>query len=836
MESTLKGKEQVKLDFIPLDFDYLDLDGKCHIRMFGRTSENKRCCVLDTTDAYFWLFPRAGIDLKKYAEKVAKISLEHASRIAKVEKVEIKDKHFLGNPIKALQVFVSNPKDIAVIKDIAKTFHETLEKKETDINFVTRYIIDKNVKPLEWVHVEGRELNQYIEVPFDVDTDIVVMADEIKPTQEHELKLNFLAFDIESTEFEIGKGEIVMISLADHNFHKVLTWKKYSNAPEEVEFVKDEAELIEKFMKIIHERKPDFLVGYFSDGFDLPYLRARAEQNHIKLDLGLDKSNLSFSRGIMPSAKITGRVHIDLYRFVNNIFAYTLQSPTISLNDVAKELIGEEKLEIDLGHITKELRSTHGKIKDAEMRRFSLYNLQDAVLTSKLFLKLWNNLAELTKVVSEPLFEVSRARYAYLVENNILHNLKRFNEIAASRPLGEEIGERREREKYIGAFVKEPRPDVYEKVAVFDFRSFWPSIIVSFNISMPTLLEKKESGGYETPEFEFDGKKRKFYFQKQEGFIPRILKELLEKRKETKAEFKRNPSPVLEAKDYALKTLANATYGYFGFFGARYYSPECGASITAISRYYIHKTIDEIEKFGFEVIYSDTDSVMFALGNKTEKDAKEILEKINKTLPGTMELELENFYVRGIFVMTKKGKTGAKKKYALLAKDGNIKIRGFEAVRRDRCDLAKETQDVVLKKVLEEGKADNALAYVIKILKEVREKKAPIEKLIIRTKLKKAIESYETRGPHVVVAEKMLEQGLPVKAGSLIEYVIAKGNSKERIRERAKLPDEVEKGGYDIDYYIEHQIVPAVETIFAVFGITKEQIIEGKKQKNLGEF
>jgi DNA polymerase I len=82
----------------------------------------------------------------------------------------------------------------------------------------------------------------------------------------------------------------------------------------------------------------------------------------------------------------------------------------------------------------------------------------------------------------------------------------------------------------------------------------------------------------------------------------------------------------------------------------------------------------------------------------------------------------------------------------------------------------------------------------------------------------------------------MEELGLPVKAGSLIEYIIASGKEKERIRDRAKLPDEVKQGSYDTDYYIEHQILPAVETIFAVFGISLEQLKEGKKQKKLEEF
>ena len=122
------------------------------------------------------------------------------------------------------------------------------------------------------------------------------------------------------------------------------------------------------------------------------------------------------------------------------------------------------------------------------------------------------------------------------------------------------------------------------------------------------------------------------YFQKEMGFIPKIVNEIIEKRKEVKHSLKKSRTPILEARDYALKTLLNATYGYFGFFGARYYSPECAASTTAISRYYIQKTLNDIEKAGFKTLYADTDSCMFLLGKKTQKDALNLLKKINATL------------------------------------------------------------------------------------------------------------------------------------------------------------------------------------------------------------
>jgi DNA polymerase I len=136
--------------------------------------------------------------------------------------------------------------------------------------------------------------------------------------------------------------------------------------------------------------------------------------------------------------------------------------------------------------------------------------------------------------------------------------------------------------------------------------------------------------------------------------------------------------------------------------------------------------------------------------------------------------------------------------------------------------------------ILKDGKHEKALSHVQKIIKELIAKKVPIEKLIIRTQLSKAIDEYENIGPHVVVAQRMQELGLPVRAGSMIEFVIAKGEKKSLVREKAKLPEEVKEGQYDVDYYLDHQIIPAIENIFSIFGVSREQLIQ--KQKNLMDF
>ena len=122
---------------------------------------------------------------------------------------------------------------------------------------------------------------------------------------------------------------------------------------------------------------------------------------------------------------------------------------------------------------------------------------------------------------------------------------------------------------------------------------------------------------------------------------------------------------------------------------------------------------------------------------------------------------------------------------------------------------------------------------------------ADLDKLMIRTQLKKPIEEYKSISPHVAIARKMRENGMPISIGMIIEYYIAEGTEKRSlVRERARMPEEMIKGKgsnasvnqYDLDYYLNNQILPAVENILEVFKINVRELFDGKKQMNLSEF
>ena len=136
--------------------------------------------------------------------------------------------------------------------------------------------------------------------------------------------------------------------------------------------------------------------------------------------------------------------------------------------------------------------------------------------------------------------------------------------------------------------------------------------------------------------------------------------------------------------------------------------------------------------------------------------------------------------------------------------------------------------------ILKENNPDKALKYVKKIIGELRKNEVDLKDVIIHTRLQKEIDDYDSIGPHVAIAKIMKQKGINVGPGSVIEFIITKNGKK--IRDKARLPDEVTKKDYDPDYYINNQVVPSVEKIFEVLDFTKDDLLEKKEQNKLDKF
>jgi DNA polymerase I len=239
--------------------------------------------------------------------------------------------------------------------------------------------------------------------------------------------------------------------------------------------------------------------------------------------------------------------------------------------------------------------------------------------------------------------------------------------------------------------------------------------------------------------------------------------------------------------------------------------------------------------FAGGVLVHNTDSIALLLGDKTKEEALEFVKAYNSKLPKSMELELEDFYKRGVFVgkRTGEGGEGAKKKYALISDSGRIKIKGFELVRRDWSRIARDTQRAVLEMILKEGDAKKASEIVKDAVRRLKEGRVPLSELVISTQLRKGLDGYDINSPEVAAARKAVKSGAKTKEeveGGVIGYVITRHGSS--ISDKAEL-EEVARD-YDPDYYINRQIIPATMKIIKELGFSEEELKGLGTQKRLG--
>jgi DNA polymerase elongation subunit (family B) len=595
-----------KTEFYPLSIDYyddFDSDGEGVIRLFGRTLDGKRICVLDDSFShYFWAIIENKKNAGKLADKILELNIKETKRVSKALNVTLHEKKFLGEKVHALQIEVNNPKAISSIYEKVKRMEGVTKCLEIDITFVKRYLMDKNIIPLVKTSVEG------VEVKKDYEVDLVLDGKNI--TQEAstvDFLPRILAFDIEvynkRRSPNSDEDPIVMLSFyGKDNYKKVITWKKFEGADKNIEFVKDEGELILRFKEVIEEFKPDYLAGYFSDGFDFPYIRDRADQYGIKLDVGLDGRNVRFNRrGGNTTARVNGFAHIDIFKFIRRIMSGELNLPAYDLDSVASHLLGKGKSGADISKLYK-VWDEGGK----GIGEYCKYNLIDSERTYELVREMLPHLHEFVKLCGLSPEEISRMSYGQLVENYVMRNIESFNELIPNRPHYDAI-KNRESSSIEGAFVYEPTAGVYEDIAVLDFKSLYPTIISAHNVCTSTLTDNRKESN-KSPEILIGKNKINYFFNfKYDGIFPKIIREILIRRNRVKEmlQQKKNDA-VLNARQYSLKVLANSAYGYLAFSGARWYCKECAAATTAYGRDYIQKLIERAKKEKLKVIYGDS--------------------------------------------------------------------------------------------------------------------------------------------------------------------------------------------------------------------------------------
>jgi DNA polymerase elongation subunit (family B) len=238
---------------------------------------------------------------------------------------------------------------------------------------------------------------------------------------------------------------------------------------------------------------------------------------------------------------------------------------------------------------------------------------------------------------------------------------------------------------------------------------------------------------------------------------------------------------------------------------------------------YIKSNINFLEKEGYKVIYSDTDSLFLTL--KPGDDVKTLIGRLNKfceflslqrnAIKSTVEFAHDKGFSKWFIC--------AKKRYAgyltfldgKYLKEPKLYVAGLEYKRTDVCKYVKKTQEQLIRRILDAKEmtyaevrtlVDQCKQYIIK-------GDVQLEDIIIGQKLTKSKEDYETETMHLAVVDEMIKDNKEVYVGDKILYYI---ESIDKEGKGIPRPVYKYKNSFARVYYWNKKIYPALFRILEV--------------------
>ncbi|XP_076212107.1 DNA polymerase alpha catalytic subunit isoform X2 [Aptenodytes patagonicus] len=564
-----------------------------------------------------------------------------------------------------------------------------------------------------------------------------------------------------------------------------------------IEIAATERTLLGFFLAKIHKIDPDVVVGHNIYGFDLEVLLQRinvCKVPHWSKIGRLRRSNmpkLGGRGGFAERNAACGRMICDVEISAKEL----IRCKSYHLSELVRQILKTERVTI----LPEEIQNMYS---DSPRLMFMLENTwTDAKFILQIMCEL-NVLPLALQITNISGNVMSRTMMGGRSERNeflLLHAFHEKDYIVPDKQVFKKLPQKlvdededfedqnkskigKKKAAYAGGLVLDPKVGFYDKfILLLDFNSLYPSIIQEFNICFTTVQRLSS-----------EAQKRAEYDIRQK----------------------------------ALKLTANSMYGCLGFSYSRFYAKPLAALVTHKGREILMHTKEMVQKMNLEVIYGDTDSIMintnstnldevFKLGNK-------IKSEVNK-LYKLLEIDIDGVF-KSLLLLKKK-------KYAALtvepAGDGKYvtkqELKGLDIVRRDWCDLAKETGNYIIGQILSDQPRDiiveNIQRRLIEIGENVINGQIPVNQFEINKALTKDPQDYPDKKslPHVHVAMWINSQGgRKVKAGDTVSYIICQDGSDLSASQRAYAPEQLQKQDnltIDTQYYLSQQIHPVVARI-----------------------
>ena len=495
------------------------------------------------------------------------------------------------------------------------------------------------------------------------------------------------SFDVESVGLDVENPENRVLSIAFcgdvHPDGLVLMYK-------------NEETTLARFIE--EAEKHDALLGWNTDGFDVPLLRARFKAHGIDMDY------------------IRLPIFLDCMRIHN--FMLRKQETSYTLDHVSKRHLKEGKLPFDPNRMME--------VYEKDKERLAEYNLHDAELVWRLN-KVFGYFSTFDAIVKRSKLSDEEARkFAGISQKEDggfawwrpLMGLVRQFCAREGRPVPgwptdtEKLLRKAAAVERPGGFVETPLPGHHRNVIEFDFRSLYPTLIQTFNLGFDTCAP---DGDIVTSCGRFRSRPR--------SIVASILDEIVVERSDVKREYEERkaegagPDELvgLKGKIEALKVFHNAFYGQMYAPFSPLYNYESAKTITTIGQECVKTMLEKMRELGLTVVAGDTDSTYVSVPE--EMYNKETALRLSEELTAHISMRLKEKYgadFAGSFDF--KGLishfASKKKKFYARLENGkpvtDIELKGY--VRGNTPDLQRELQRRVFEVMFSGGDIGAMLA------------------------------------------------------------------------------------------------------------------------------
>ena len=625
----------------------------------------------------------------------------------------------------------------------------------------------------QYENVEGMEVHGYDRFVYQF------IADKFK----NEIRFDMDLMTIYTIDIEVGcdngfpsveacQEEMLCITIKNLITKEVITWGTREFTPDGTEYrvFWKEQEMLSDFHQWWTENTPDIITGWNCNLYDIPYLCRRLER---VLGEKWKKSLSPWNRVLEREIEIHNRKHLqydisgvaildylDLYKK----FTYSAQE-SYRLDHIANVELGQKKVDHSEYENFKEFYTK-------DWQKFVEYNIVDVELVDRLEDKM--KLIELALTLSyDAKVNLSDVYSQVRMWDTMIYNdLQKKNIVVPPK-----VSTKKD-EQYAGAYVKVPEPGGYDWVVSFDLNSLYPHLIMQYNISPETLVERRHGAvsvdKLLEQEAEIDGEyavcaNGAQYRKDIHGFLPEMMQRIYDDRKIYKgkmltAKRQNESAPTVQLQkdiarynniQMARKIQLNSAYGAIGNQYFRYFNLANAEAITLSGQVSIRWIENKVNEYLNKllktedkdyVIASDTDSIYICLDLLVNSvfDVQNVpKERIVNFLDAACKTKIEPFidkayqelatyvnaYEQKMFMkrenIADRGVWTAKKRYILNVWDSEgvryekpkLKIMGIEAVKSSTPAPCRQAIRDALK-IIMNGTEEDVQTYISNFRKE----------------------------------------------------------------------------------------------------------------------